>query len=566
MVSIIIPVYNVSEYLDRCLTSVAQQSFSDIEILLIDDGSTDGSDVVCKLWATKDGRIKYFRKNNEGPGPARDYGIKEAKHDLVMFVDADDWVDETIVEKMHDKLVATDSDMCLCDRVHVNQDGEQRIVYYELATDVIEVKDNPSVIQESQLVLWAKLFRKELITDNDVLQSSRYYEEGIIPVLTALSKRICYVPEPLYYYCIDRDGAITTRIDVLAEMVNHIVVPIQEFKKRGLFQKHYEELRSFVQARITAYIPYIRRNHLRIQRAAADDYLERREEITKALLQTYIDTFGNDDELDWLLGDRIEKIIIFGSHNLSAVVNHLLSCANQAKREHYAFSSLVSAAGVSDRSLATWPVVHDNIFRRNSILSDFKKTVFEKNISEFEEATCFFIDFLEERFPIGKLGGGYFTVSEAFEEVAMQNPPLGHAILERGRDETEVLWRKSCLALGTMIEERMRGRCVVVLVKMRLAEYFGVRGKETRYADIANIRKQNEVIEECYRFFLDHCPCDLVVDVEDSDLFYTDSNYRHGCYPWHLNGKFYLKQARIVNKALCKLIPPVADAVEQGDT
>jgi len=100
LVSVVVPVYNVEKYVDRCLESIVNQSYRNIEILLIDDGSTDDSGRICDLWAAKDCRICVYHKENEGLGSARNLGIERAKGEYIAFIDSDDWWELDLVEKM----------------------------------------------------------------------------------------------------------------------------------------------------------------------------------------------------------------------------------------------------------------------------------------------------------------------------------------------------------------------------------------------------------------------------------------------------------------------------------
>src|SRR5690606_16938614 len=94
LISVVIPVYNVELYLDQCIRSIIDQSYSNIEIILINDGSTDGSHEICEPWANKDGRIKYIKQINQGLGPTRNRGINLANGRYITFIDSDDWIHE----------------------------------------------------------------------------------------------------------------------------------------------------------------------------------------------------------------------------------------------------------------------------------------------------------------------------------------------------------------------------------------------------------------------------------------------------------------------------------------
>lgn len=114
LVSVIIPVYNVENYLRECLNSVIDQSYSNMEILLIDDGSTDNSGKVCDEYAQKDKRIKVIHKENGGVSSARNLGLDIAQGEYIAFIDSDDRVHETYIEKLYKKIRAEKADVCLC--------------------------------------------------------------------------------------------------------------------------------------------------------------------------------------------------------------------------------------------------------------------------------------------------------------------------------------------------------------------------------------------------------------------------------------------------------------------
>ena len=101
-ISIIVPVYKVEKYLDRCVESLVRQTFDDIEIILVDDGSPDKSGKMCDEWEKKDERIRVIHKKNGGLSEARNYGIEAARGDYVAFIDSDDWIDDDMMEILSD--------------------------------------------------------------------------------------------------------------------------------------------------------------------------------------------------------------------------------------------------------------------------------------------------------------------------------------------------------------------------------------------------------------------------------------------------------------------------------
>lgn len=126
LVSIIVPVYNVLPYLDKCIQSITGQTYRHFEIILVDDGSTDGSGEKCRIWAENDQRITALRTENRGVGNARNIGIERAIGKYFAFIDSDDWIHETFLETLVDEMERHDADIASCD---VMLYYEQRDIY-----------------------------------------------------------------------------------------------------------------------------------------------------------------------------------------------------------------------------------------------------------------------------------------------------------------------------------------------------------------------------------------------------------------------------------------------------
>ena len=123
-ISIIVPVYKAENYLHRCVDSILTQTFSDFEVLLIDDGSPDKSGYICDEYARKDSRVRVFHKENGGVSSARQCGIDNAYGEYTIHADPDDWVEPTMLEELYAKAMDEDADMVICDYY---EDGKERI-------------------------------------------------------------------------------------------------------------------------------------------------------------------------------------------------------------------------------------------------------------------------------------------------------------------------------------------------------------------------------------------------------------------------------------------------------
>ena len=121
LISVIIPVYNVDKYLERCIDSVIVQTYSNLEIILVDDGSNDDSGIICDRYAKFDDRIKVIHKKNGGVSSARNEGIKYCNGKYIGFVDSDDYIDSTMYEYLYNLLISNDADISCCDFFIINE-------------------------------------------------------------------------------------------------------------------------------------------------------------------------------------------------------------------------------------------------------------------------------------------------------------------------------------------------------------------------------------------------------------------------------------------------------------
>ena len=198
LISVIVPVYNVAQFLDDCLTSIINQSYKDIEIILVDDGSTDKSGEICDTFAAQDGRIRVIHKKNGGLSSARNVGLGVAKGNFVVFVDSDDYLNHEMITKLYDAVMSTKAEIACCDytSLEFNNDSHSEI-------EVLNRKDAISTLFDDygfQCFAWNKIYQRSLF------ENIRYPEgklfEDIATTYQLLKKvdRVAYVKDKLYYY------------------------------------------------------------------------------------------------------------------------------------------------------------------------------------------------------------------------------------------------------------------------------------------------------------------------------------------------------------------------------
>ena len=165
-ISIVVPVYNAEATLNQCLESICQQDFNNFEVLLIDDGSIDGSRKMCEGYVQRDERFKYFYKSNGGVSSARQCGLEQAQGKYLIFVDSDNWVEMTFLSKLHSQAEITDADIVYCD---FSEDFKECVKVIKQGTEIVPI-DCMRRLLTGQMhgSLCNKLVRRKIYLDNNV--------------------------------------------------------------------------------------------------------------------------------------------------------------------------------------------------------------------------------------------------------------------------------------------------------------------------------------------------------------------------------------------------------------
>ncbi|HFI0107109.1 TPA: glycosyltransferase family 2 protein [Streptococcus suis] len=213
LVSIIVPIYNVEKFLPRCIESICNQSYENIEILLINDGSTDGSEQICVDFMARDPRIRYFLKENGGLSDARNYGIERAQGKYLSFIDSDDFVESDFILRLYDALVQQNASVAIAGFSKVDENGtilkKELLENEELVLTGREVcKKLHSEKGQVFVVAWNKLYKKELFSNVQYAKGKIHEDEYIAYQLFYDLDRIAVVNDSLYYY-VERQESIT---------------------------------------------------------------------------------------------------------------------------------------------------------------------------------------------------------------------------------------------------------------------------------------------------------------------------------------------------------------------
>ncbi|MGD6815522.1 glycosyltransferase family 2 protein [Metabacillus sp. 84] len=203
-VSVIVPVYNCEKYLSKCLESIINQIYKNIEIIIINDGSTDGSGQVVKHFKEMDIRIIYYEQTNSGPSEARNRGISLSTGDYLVFVDSDDTVDKRYVELLLTRMIKTGSDLVCCGYVDISEYGVINCTDFEFESSVSTHEIIDMVCKRTGGVLWGKIFRREIIVKYGIkMDKDIFMSEDLVFVLQYVvrcSSSFTAINENLYHY------------------------------------------------------------------------------------------------------------------------------------------------------------------------------------------------------------------------------------------------------------------------------------------------------------------------------------------------------------------------------
>ena len=200
LLSVIVPVYNTFEYLDKCVDSIVEQTYSNIEILLVDDGSTDGSGKKCDEWAKKDKRIKTYHKKNGGLSDARNYGIKHAGGEYIGFVDSDDWVDEKMYEELLNGCEKYGTDVGCCNRIRVFRKSSREEAAIKKSGYVNNIDAMAFILKYFDPSACNKIFKKKLFLDIEFPYGKIYEDIGTIPYVISKANGMYLSSLFGYYY------------------------------------------------------------------------------------------------------------------------------------------------------------------------------------------------------------------------------------------------------------------------------------------------------------------------------------------------------------------------------
>lgn len=260
-VSIIVPIYNTSKYLNGCIKSLLHQTLEDIEIILINDGSTDESESIIKKY--KDKRIKYISKKNEGIGKTRNLGIDTATGEYLSFIDSDDYIEPNFCEVMYEKAIKDKCDIVICDYYEDHNYGLKEIRFPTFKD--ASLKENPDILNIVNLGPCNKIYKKSLFKnkENRFVENLKYEDAPLVVKLLLNAKKIGKIDDCLAHYVIHENSETTTRDERIFDIIKITDIMVNDLKKHDYLRDAMINIAVMVLTDYTIQQRYINDSELR---------------------------------------------------------------------------------------------------------------------------------------------------------------------------------------------------------------------------------------------------------------------------------------------------------------
>lgn len=292
MISIIVPIYNVEKYLDRCIKSILNQTYKNLQIILVDDGSPDNCGKICDEYALKDKRIEVIHKENGGVSSARNIGLEKVKGKYIGFVDADDYISEDMYESMLNLIKNNDADTCICN-LYIEENNSLSIKNKNIGNKIynrMEILKEVILDKNIQSYPCNKLFKKELLKKIKFPEGKKYEDIGTTFYILENANKIIVTDKPYYYYYQRQDSTVN---NVKEETIIDYIDIIDS--RYDYISKKYDELKPYniyylTKTLITAYTDMYKLKHakeetysriLRLKEKVKKKYIKNEEKIIK---------------------------------------------------------------------------------------------------------------------------------------------------------------------------------------------------------------------------------------------------------------------------------------------
>lgn len=518
--SIIVPAYNVMDYIDVCIQSLLAQTYPDFEVIVINDGSTDKTEEKCLQWHCRDKRIRYVSQENIGLGKTRARGMQLAYGEYILFLDADDWYDVRALEVLWNYVKNQPCDITVFDYWLVSDEKEEPVnqvkcpLFLEKPTNV---RKDASIIYRIEPSMCLKLFRSGFMKAQDIdVYKGKAEDLSVSAAYICAAETVGQVRCPLYYYRKGRNDNITSQKSYLKEIFPAIEVLESNLQKVEYVPRKEIELfyRYFLFGTLNSY---------------KGTFLWEEGEFQSlwSCAERLIEKYGeNRDVTD-------TEVFIWGSYSLRKMWNSVDFLLDHMAG-HVTASSIVSAMSKP----ISLNIKNKNAYREKAVLSDLHKKWTEQ-WNTLKDAYLL-IDFMEERF--GIFGNQYCCVTnsdylwESDNSGEIKDIVSGGTVLEADTPQFFEKFKEACLEWIAVLKQTIPSDRVI-LVKNFLAERHGRefdREHMQTYADMEKIKSMNQQLKLIYEFFEENFT-GINVIIPDKKLVFTDDAYSFGVAPYHYN-------------------------------
>ncbi len=524
--SIIVPIYNVENYLDKCLESIINQDDGRYELILVNDGSTDNSSMICEKWIKEYPSTIYIEQDNKGLGPARMTGVYAASGEYITFVDSDDWIREDYVSKMLDVALNKKSDIVYCDTMYTN-DSETDMVPAFFRSNLESIHaDKFMRMAYGYPNMWGALYnRKKWISNNIEIPPVIYEDSATYGIILEYFNQVDCCPYTLYYYRTNRPGSLMQvgkkEPNIFLRALKTL---LEEASSRGILKANEKSYEAFCLRQLEGEWEKIINNHsvLKIE--------EGRIEFSK-FLDKY---FGNwRDCYD-------DNYIAIGSYASCAVYNRI-KLFRELQKDKYQFTSLIDIYGAE---------LNEERYQYKNCKNKYRKAMIKKILGHnLLNSICndnvIIIDLINEITDIIKIGDTYLSKSEALVEAV---DLYGEMEIISWKEERRFdVWKTSC---NQFIKSLNQKGCEVYILELYLASEYGNHESKQKYEYIHEIEEKNKRLKECYKYLekgLKNCK----IITLSKKFNYTDENFCYGCLPEHHNEfAYYLLASEIVKNKI----------------
>ena len=279
LLTVIVPCYNVEKYIDKCISSIVSQTYTNLEIILIDDGCTDSTGTICDRWQEKDQRIRVIHKQNEGAACAMNIGVENAKAEYVSFVDPDDWIDLNMYAELMSALLTTDSDIAHCVLCYVYEDGRMEERLLENAATIQTYNRTEGVLMYLQdkwfPSLPTKILKKSLFAHVQLPKGRIFGYDQTVYLFFHQASRTVLLNRAHYFY-FQRSDSISRQLDIHTETKKLTDLSDLYYERFSFVEQHpeYQDALSNTKKRAMLFGIYTLRNIIACPNLFPDVYFD----------------------------------------------------------------------------------------------------------------------------------------------------------------------------------------------------------------------------------------------------------------------------------------------------